>query len=83
VILNTARGTVINEDDLAEALKNGTIRYAGIDVYRKEPPEGSPLIGLDNVLLTPHLGASTGENLQRIGILVEELVGQLSRGELS
>jgi len=83
VILNTARGKVINEDDLAEALKAGTIRYAGIDVYRQEPPEGSPLIGLDNVLLTPHLGASTGENLQRIGMLVEELVGQLSRGELS
>jgi D-3-phosphoglycerate dehydrogenase len=83
VILNTSRGKVINEDDLAAALKAGTIRYAAIDVYRKEPPEGSPLIGLDNILVTPHLGASTGENLQRIGQLVEKLVGELSRGELS
>ena len=83
VIINTARGKVINEDDLAEALKNGTIRYAAIDVYRQEPPQGSPLIGLDNVLLTPHLGASTGENLGRIGQLVEQLIGELSRGELS
>jgi len=83
VIINTARGKVINEDDLAEALKSGTIRYAAIDVYRQEPPQGSPLIGLNNVLLTPHLGASTGENLGRIGQLVEQLVGELSRGELS
>jgi D-3-phosphoglycerate dehydrogenase len=83
VVINTARGKVINEQDLANALKAGTIRYAAIDVFQKEPPEGSPLIGLDNILLTPHIGASTGENLQRIGQLVEKLVGELSRGELS
>ena len=49
-------------------------------LFRRTKP---PLIGLDNILLTPHLGASTSENLQRIGQLVEKLVGELSRGELS
>ncbi len=59
VIINTARGKLVNENDLTEALKSGKVRYAGIDVYQQEPPEGSPLLSAENILLTPHLGAST------------------------
>lgn len=75
IIINTARGKLINEADLAEALKSGKIKYAGLDVFESEPPEGSPLIGLDNVLLTPHLGAQTYENMDRIGDIVVEIIG--------
>ncbi|RZV41192.1 MAG: phosphoglycerate dehydrogenase [Acidimicrobiia bacterium] len=62
VIINAARGTLIDEAALAEALKSGKVRAAGIDVYRTEPPaKDNPLIGLPNVVHTPHLGASTAE----------------------
>lgn len=75
VIINTARGKNVNEEDLAEALKSGKVRYAGIDVYREEPPgNGCPLLGMDNVLLTPHLGSGTNENMYRIGDIVYDIV---------
>lgn len=74
VIVNTARGKLINEQDLAEALKMGKVRYAGIDVYHAEPPKDSPLLGVDNILLIPHLGAQTYENMGRIGDIVVELI---------
>jgi len=62
IIINAARGKLINDDDLAEALQSGKVAAAGIDVYRQEPPPpDNPLIGLPNVLHTPHLGASTQE----------------------
>jgi D-3-phosphoglycerate dehydrogenase len=74
IIINTARGKLINESDLAEALKTGKVRYAGLDVYQQEPPAGSPLLLLENVLLMPHLGAQTYENMQRIGDMVCEMI---------
>ena len=74
VIINTARGKLVNENDLAEALKSGKIRYAAVDVYNKEPPEGSPLLAVDNILLTPHLGAQTYENMDRIGDIVYDII---------
>ena len=56
VLVNTARGPIVDVNDLAEALKNGVIAGAGIDVYDKEPLEPDyPLLGMDNVVLTPHL----------------------------
>ncbi len=62
VIINAARGKLVNDQDLAEALKSGKVGAAAVDVYRKEPPgPDNPLIGLPNVLHTPHLGASTEE----------------------
>ncbi len=61
IILNCARGGIIDELALYEALKNGTIGGAGLDVYEEEPPKNSPLTSLSNVILTPHLGASTEE----------------------
>jgi D-3-phosphoglycerate dehydrogenase len=61
IIVNAARGRLVDEHALAEALTDGKVRAAAIDVYRNEPPTDNPLIGLPNVLHTPHLGASTVE----------------------
>jgi D-3-phosphoglycerate dehydrogenase len=66
-LINTCRGQVVVEQDLADALKSGKMSGYAPDVYNKEPPEGSPLLGVPNVLMTPHLGASTEENLLRLG----------------
>lgn len=74
VIINNARGKLVNENDLAEALKSGKVGYAGIDVYQQEPPEGSPLLSVENILLTPHIGAQTYENMDRIGDVVYEII---------
>jgi D-3-phosphoglycerate dehydrogenase len=74
VLINTARGKLINEADLAEAINSGKVRYAGLDVFESEPPEGSPLLNVDNVLLTPHLGAQTYENMDRIGEIVVDII---------
>jgi D-3-phosphoglycerate dehydrogenase len=61
LLLNVARGGIIDEADLADALQAGKVGGAGIDVYNTEPPTGSPLLDAPNTLLTPHLGASTAE----------------------
>lgn len=74
VIINTARGKLVEENDLAEALKSGKVRYAGVDVYQQEPPENSPLLSVDNILLIPHLGAQTYENMERIGDIVCDII---------
>jgi D-3-phosphoglycerate dehydrogenase len=78
MLINTARGKLINDQDLADALNSGKVRYAGIDVYHAEPPKDSPLLGVDNVLLIPHLGAQTYENMGRIGDIVVELIKEHS-----
>ncbi|MCX7776354.1 MAG: hydroxyacid dehydrogenase [Spirochaetaceae bacterium] len=66
-IINTCRGQVVVEQDVADALASGRLAGYATDVYHKEPPENSPLLGAPNVLCTPHLGASTEENLLRLG----------------
>ena len=76
-IINCARGGVINEYDLAEALAGGKVAGAAIDVFAKEPLDSSsPLLGLPNVVLTPHLGASTIE--AQVGVAVDVAAGILS-----
>ncbi|QRM34232.1 phosphoglycerate dehydrogenase [Microvirga sp. VF16] len=71
-LINNSRGTVVDLDALAAALKSGHLRGAAVDVFPVEPPSNkepfqSPLQGLDNVILTPHIGASTQEAQERIG----------------
>jgi D-3-phosphoglycerate dehydrogenase len=61
ILLNVARGGVIDEAAVAEALRDGRLGAAAIDVFEQEPPTGSPLLDAPNTLLTPHLGASTAE----------------------
>jgi len=65
-LINTSRGPIVEQDALIEALKTGEIAGAGLDVYDEEPlPVDHPLLGLDNVLLTPHLGYSTAATLKQ------------------
>jgi D-3-phosphoglycerate dehydrogenase len=66
-LINTCRGPVVVAADVAAALKEGKLAGFATDVYDKEPPEGSPLLSAPHALLTPHLGASTEENLLRLG----------------
>jgi D-3-phosphoglycerate dehydrogenase / 2-oxoglutarate reductase len=68
-VINAARGAVINDDDLAAAIKSGHVGGAALDVYDQEPPSAqNPLIGLDNVIHTPHLAASTVEAQIRVAM---------------
>ena len=67
-IVNCSRGGVVDEKALADALKSGKIKAAAVDVFAKEPMvEDNPLHGLDNVILTPHIGASSAEGQARVG----------------
>jgi D-3-phosphoglycerate dehydrogenase / 2-oxoglutarate reductase len=69
-IVNAARGELINEADLAAALKSGHVAGAALDVFVEEPPKNSPLIGLPNVICTPHVAGSTAEAQEELGIQV-------------
>ena len=73
-IINTARGGIIDEAALAEAVAAGTVAGAGIDVFAEEPTTESPLFALDSVVVTPHLGASTAEAQDKAGITIAEQV---------
>ena len=73
-LINTCRGQVIVEADVAAALVDGKLGGYAADVYDKEPPEGSPLLLAPRVVLTPHLGASTEENLLRLGDSIESRI---------
>ena len=81
-IVNVARGGLIDEDALYAALKSGRIAGAGLDVFVSEPPTDSPLLTLDNVVLTPHLGASTDEAQEKAGVSVARSVRLALDGEL-
>ena len=73
-LINCARGGLVDEDALFDALSKGTLGGAALDVFSREPPEGSPLLTLDNVLLTPHLGASTREAQAAAGMEIAQQV---------
>jgi len=75
LLINAARGGIINEDDLYQALKSRVIAGAGIDVFEKEPPSDSPLLELENVVLTPHTAAFTYEGMNNMSVsIVEQII---------
>ena len=78
-IVNTARGQLIDEDGLVEALRSGKVAAAALDVFPREPYSG-PLLELDNVVVTPHLSASTAEAQDRAGVIIAEQVAAALEG---
>jgi D-3-phosphoglycerate dehydrogenase len=80
-IVNAARGGLVDEDALAQALASGHVGGAGIDVFAKEPCTDSPLFAFDNVVVSPHLGASTIEAQDKAGIAVARSVRLALEGE--
>lgn len=82
IIVNAARGGIVDEHALHLALKDGRIAGAGLDVFTSEPCTDSPLFEFDNVVVTPHLGASTDEAQEKAGIAVAKSVRLALSGEL-
>ena len=81
-IINVARGGIVDETALYNALKEGRISGAALDVYEEEPTTDSPLFTLPNVVVTPHLGASTVEAQDRAGVTAAEQVASALRGQV-
>ncbi|WP_353828844.1 phosphoglycerate dehydrogenase [Agromyces sp. SYSU T0242] len=81
-VVNVARGGLIDEEALHDALVAKTIAGAGLDVFVQEPPKESPLLALPNVVVTPHLGASTDEAQEKAGVSVAKSVRLALAGEL-
>jgi len=82
-VINVARGGIVDEDALVRALKDGKVAGAAIDVYEKEPPGQHPLFDFEQVVVTPHLGASTEEAQTRAGTAIVEQVLLALRGEFA
>lgn len=80
-IINCSRGGTVDESALYTALKDKKIGGAGIDVFESEPPKDSPLLKLDNVVLTPHLGANTNEGQIRAGTICAEQIIKVLNNE--
>ncbi len=82
VLVNTARGPVLDQAALVEALKTGRIAAAGLDVFVEEPiPPGDPLLGLENVVVLPHIGSATQEMRCKMGVTVAEDVVRVLTGK--
>ena len=80
-VFNCARGGIINEDALLDALRSGKVSAAGLDVYEEEPlPEDHPFRNEENLILTPHLGASTAEAQESVGVEIAEAVAEVLQG---
>ena len=80
-LINCARGGIINQDDLVEAIESGKVAYAGLDVYENEPlADDHPMRQVHNLVLTPHLGASTREAQESVGIEIAENVAMAVAG---
>ena len=81
ILINAARGAVVDTEALVKALQEGWIAGAGLDVFEEEPlPADHPLTKLDNVVLTPHIGASTVEAQMRAGVQVAEQIVEILKG---
>lgn len=83
VVINCARGGIIVEEDLCQAIKKGKVRGAALDVFEKEPPGECSLLELEEVICTPHLGASTEEAQINVAVAIaEQLRDYLLKGEI-
>jgi len=80
-LINCSRGGTVDEKALYNALENGTIAGAGLDVFENEPPKDNPLLALDNVVLTPHIGANTKEGQIRAGTVCAEQIIKALNGK--
>ena len=80
-LINAARGGLVDEAALAEALGEGRLAGAALDCFDSEPPAGSPLLGLDNCITLPHIGAYTKESLERMGMMVAENLDAVLKGK--
>ena len=80
-LINCARGGTVDEKALYNALKNNKIAGAGLDVYETEPPHDNPLLQLDNIVLTPHIGANTHEGQIRAGTVCAEQINIVLDGK--
>ncbi|WP_281951116.1 phosphoglycerate dehydrogenase [Nitrosophilus kaiyonis] len=80
ILINCARGGLYNEEALYEGLKSGKIRFAGIDVFAKEPATDNKLLELDNIIVTPHLGANTIESQEKIATQAAQAAIEAARG---
>ena len=82
ILVNCSRGGTVNEADLYDAIKAGKVAGAALDVFEKEPPVGNPLLELEEVTTTPHLGAATGEAQENVAIAIaQQIVDYLLLGE--
>ena len=79
LLINCARGGLIDEAALYDALASGALGGAGLDAFAHEPPAGSPLLGLDNVIALPHCGAATAEVAERVSMMCAEAVWEACR----
>ncbi|HEY1068310.1 MAG TPA: NAD(P)-dependent oxidoreductase, partial [Pirellulales bacterium] len=81
VLINTSRGNLIDEDALVEALRNGRLFAAGLDVFKVEPPPADhPLFQLENVLLSPHTGGLDTDSIRDMSTLAAQCVADLATG---
>jgi len=81
MVINCARGGIVNEADLYDAITSGKVAGAALDVFEQEPPESSPLFELDRVVCTPHLGASTREAQTNVAVAVaNQIIDCLKNG---
>jgi D-3-phosphoglycerate dehydrogenase len=80
-LINTARGELVDEDALLSALTSGKLGGAAADAFRQEPPEGSPLLALDNFIAMPHLGATTRESVHRMSMMAAHNLVAVLNGE--
>jgi D-3-phosphoglycerate dehydrogenase / 2-oxoglutarate reductase len=83
MLINCARGGIVNEADLYEAIVSGKVAGAALDVFETEPPAGSPLLTLDQVICTPHLGASTEEAQTNVAVMIaDQIIDFLTTGTI-
>ncbi len=81
IVINAARGGIVDEKALYDAIVSGKVRAAGLDVYEKEPPDpNNPLLKLENVVTTPHIAASTKEAQLNVGMIIAEDIVKMGRG---